>query len=92
MNKQELKTLNAQIASLHDQNDVYNYEIDPNNRIDFPRGFMRSMDSYRGFLPYIAEPLKSRVSSQLMARDALHWIWLKTDIFGHARQMIIRQG
>ena len=53
MNKLELNKLNLAIKSLHIEGDVYSYDINKSRRIDFPRGFLRQLNTYRSFLKFI---------------------------------------
>jgi len=91
MNLKERDKLNDAIASLHNENDVSSLTIDKKRRIKFPRGYLRPFNYYRDFFPYIKDSaLLTRIVSHLMHRDTLHWLWLKTDIAGDARCMIIK--
>jgi len=91
MNPEELRALNDSIAQLHNDGDALNYEIDPENRIKFPRGFLRTLNTQRGFLNFIEnDTLKSKIANHMMHRDTLHWLWLKTDVSANAREMVIK--
>jgi hypothetical protein len=91
MNWEEIEKLNNAIASLHSENDASSLTIDKKRRIKFPRGYLRPFNFYRDFFPYIKDSaLLTRIVSHLMHRDTLHWLWLKTDIAGDARCMIIK--
>jgi hypothetical protein len=91
MNIDELGILNDAIASLHEDNDVGSLSIDKSRQIKFPRGYLRTLEYYRDFFPYIKDQaLLTRIASHLMHRDTLHWIWLKTDICCEARSMVIK--
>lgn len=91
MEKEELDLLNTAIASLHQSNDVASLTIDQDRRIKFPRGFLRTFSYYREFFPYLEDQaLLTRIVSHLMHRDTLHWLWLKTDLYGDARFMVIK--
>lgn len=92
MDREELRILNDQIASLHQDGDVSSLLIEPERRIKFPRGFLRTLNDWRGYLTFIADDeLKDKIANHLMSRDTLHWLWLKTDIAANARQMLIKQ-
>jgi hypothetical protein len=91
MDRDELEKLNNAIASLHGENDVASLNIDNKKQIKFPRGFLRTFDYYRDYFPYIEDQaLLTRIVSHLMHRDTLHWLWLKTDLFGDARFMVVK--
>lgn len=91
METEERKIMNSMIASLHDPDDVFSYDIDKSRRIKFPRGFLRTFHTYRSFFPYIENAgLKDLICYHMMHRDTLHWLWLKTDIIAHAREMIVK--
>ncbi len=91
MKKSDLKKLNEAIASLHDENDVYSYEINESKRIEFPRGFLRTLATYRLIFPFIENKiLLDKIAHQMMLRDTFHWLWLKTDIRSYPRHMLIK--
>ena len=79
------------IALIHEGEDVESFSINKNKRIRFPRGFLRTFEYYRDEFDFL-EPgdIKERIIRHMMHRDTLHWVWLKTDIFGHAREMVIK--
>ena len=91
MNKLELNKLNLAIRSLHDVGDVSSYDIDTARRIDFPRGFLKTLYSNRSFLSFLNnKKIVENIALHMMHRDTLHWVWLKTDISGDARKMVIK--
>lgn len=91
MEREQRDRLNNAIASLHGENDASRLTIDTSKRIKFPRGYLRPFNYYRDFFPYIKDSaLLTRIVSHLMHRDTLHWLWLKTDINGRARSMVIK--
>jgi hypothetical protein len=91
MDRDELNELNQSIASLHKEGDVYSYEIDRDRQIEFPRGFLRSLRTYRSFFPFVEdEILREKIANHMMHRDTLHWLWLKTDIGAWAREMVVK--
>jgi len=91
MDWEEREKLNDAIASLHNENDVSSLVIDKKRRIKFPRGYLRPFNYYRDFFPYLKDSaLLTRIVSHLMHRDTLHWLWLKTDITGDAKCMVIK--
>jgi hypothetical protein len=91
MTKEELTKLNELVAKLQSGRDVYNHEIDKESQIEFPRKYLRPLENNRSLFPYIKNrELSTKIASHVMHRDTLHWLWLKTDIFGHARQMIVK--
>ncbi len=91
MNKLELNKLNSAIKSIHEDGDVYSYEIDEKRRIDFPRGFLKTLYSNRSFLSFLNnKKIVENIALHMMHRDTLHWLWLKTDISGAARKMVIK--
>lgn len=91
MNKLELIKLNKEIKSLHQDGDVYSYDINNSRRIDFPRGFLKTLYSNRSFLSFLNnKKIVDNIALHMMHRDTLHWLWLKTDISGDARKMVIK--
>ena len=90
MDQEKLNKLNDDIASLHSKDDVISYEIDALRRIKFPWGFLRPLSFYRSFFPFLNKTLSDKIAQHMMHRDTLHWIWLKTDISGTARIMLVK--
>ncbi len=91
MNKLELNKLNLAIKSLHVEGDVYCYNIDKSRRIDFPRGFLKTLNSNRSFLSFLDNKIViENIAHHIMHRDTLHWLWLKTDISANARGMVVK--
>ncbi|MEQ6166159.1 hypothetical protein AAOE16_03100 [Ekhidna sp. MALMAid0563] len=91
MTQEELRELNEGIASLHEEGDVRSLAIDPDRQIQFPRGYLRTLQTYRGFFPFITDNVvREKVILHMLHRDTLHWLWLKTDIAYEARAMIVK--
>jgi hypothetical protein len=91
MNKEELNKLNLAIKTLHNDGDVNSYDIDSFRRIAFPRGFLRRLEIYRSFFTFIDnKDIVNNIALQMLHRDTLHWLWLKTDITADARRMLIK--
>jgi hypothetical protein len=91
MNKVDLTKLNYAIKSLHADGDVNSYDVDKTRRIDFPRGFLKTLYFNRSFLSFLSnKKIIENIALHMMHRDTLHWLWLKTDISGDARKMVIK--
>lgn len=91
MTKEDLDKLNQLLSELQSRDDLYSYEIKKDYRIEFPKGYFRSMDGHRSYFSFINDKqLKTKIASHMMHRDTLHWLWLKTDIWGVPRKMIIK--
>tara|TARA_B110001469_G_C9634555_1_gene317868 strand:- start:422 stop:1051 length:630 start_codon:yes stop_codon:yes gene_type:complete len=62
-------------------------------KIRFPRNFIRTATYFRGRFWFIEdEELKANISYTLIQSDVYRWILNRTDIFGTAKEMIIKQG
>lgn len=91
MIKIDLNKLNKTIRSLHDDGDVYSYDLDKSKMINFPRGFLKTLSTNRSFLSFLNnKKIIENIAQHMMHRDTLHWLWLKTDISADARGMIIK--
>ena len=87
----ERSLINSTIASMHEVGDVTSFEINKNKRIEFPRGFLRTLNFYREIFSFLeTSELKEKIVQHMMHRDTLHWLWLKTDIIADARKMVIK--
>lgn len=60
-------------------------------KIRFPRGFIRTASELRRKTPFIRDrTLKTNISYMLMLSDVVHWLLIRTDIFGTAKAMLIK--
>ena len=49
------------------------------------------MAQNRAFFPFVQnDELNNKLASHMMHRDMLHWLWLKTKIWGYARHMVVK--
>ncbi len=62
-------------------------------RVRFPRGFIRTAHEHRLKLKFVDdETLKRNASYALMTHDVLRWLAFHTDLYGQARDMIIKEA
>ena len=60
-------------------------------RIRFPRGYLRTAAEARGRIPFIKDAnLRSNVSYTMLLSDVQHWLLVRTDLSGTAKEMIIK--
>ena len=63
-----------------------------NGIVSFPRGFLRTAAKGRAYFSFIQnEQLQSNLAYTMILSDTLHWLLVRTDISGVARQMLIKQ-
>lgn len=62
-------------------------------RIRFPRGFIRRVDPLLGTLPKLGTYDQRRnVAYSLIATDVFRWLAIRTDLWGPALSMVVKQG
>lgn len=62
-------------------------------KIRFPRGWIRKAPELRKrFWFFEGDALKRNLSYQLIFSDVLMWLLNRTDIFGSAKEMVIKEG
>lgn len=60
-------------------------------KIRFPRGYLRNASDFRSRLSFIKdENLKKNISYTLILIDVLNWLINRTDIYGSAKEMVIK--
>jgi len=60
-------------------------------RIRFPRGYIRTAESQRRRLNFLEDyHVRSNIAFTMMLADVQHWLLVRTDIGGSAREMIIK--
>lgn len=65
----------------------------PDARVAFPRGFIRTAAELRDSLPNIGERLqRQNASYALMTIDVLRWLVVRTDLTGAALSMIVKES
>ncbi|MFT6491130.1 MAG: hypothetical protein ACJAWP_000006 [Porticoccus sp.] len=63
------------------------------NKIRFPRGFIRTADHFRNKLFFIENrDVRDNLAYALILSDVYRWITNRTDLYGIAREMIIKAG
>ncbi len=62
-----------------------------NGVVSFPRGFLRTAAQGRSYFSFIQnEELQSNLAYTMILSDTLHWLLVRTDISGIARQMLVK--
>ena len=60
-------------------------------RVRFPRGFLRTAFEARSRLAFLSNShLKSNISYTMLLSDVQHWLLVRTDIAGTAKEMLIK--
>ena len=93
-NDAELGAVAAEV-SRHLQ-DIQNYlgaEPGPLGKFRFPRGFIRTADYFRARLPFILDrETRDNLAYSLILTDVYRWLTIRTDIFGTAREMVLKSA
>ena len=62
-------------------------------KIQFPRGYIRTADHFRRQLSFIPDRhVKDNLAYALIQSDVYRWLTNRTDLYGSAREMIIKAG
>jgi hypothetical protein len=62
-------------------------------KIRFPRNFIRTADHFRGQLSFIREQnITDNLAYALIQSDVYRWLTNRTDIFGTAKEMVMKSG
>lgn len=62
-------------------------------KVRFPRGFLRTAAHFRLRLSFVAdETLRQNMGYALMLHDVQHWILVRTDLGGIAKEMLIKDA
>ena len=74
--------------------EIQNYvgrDFSKSAKVRFPRGFIRTAVEGRGKIPFINDAkLKSNVSYTMLLSDIQHWLLIRTDLSGTAKEMLIK--
>lgn len=62
-------------------------------KIRFPRGFLRSASHFRERLAFVADQtLRENLGYALMLHDVQHWMLVRTDLGGIAKEMVLKDA
>jgi hypothetical protein len=93
-NDEQLTRAVAQVDELIEE--IQNYSGRENRaeaKIKFPRGVMRTAESYRARLPdYLDREKKSNCAYSFMFLDVLWWLSVRTDISSVGKQMVLKSA
>lgn len=82
----------ASMALQELQNDLGRTNV-PGARVRFPRGFIRTAADCRRTLPRIGTEVQRRNASYaLMTLDVFRWVVTRTDLWGPALGMVVKEG
>lgn len=63
------------------------------NRIRFPRGYIKTCDSYRARIPFVTDrTLRDNMADTMQTHDVFRWVFDQTDISGPVRLMLIKEA
>jgi hypothetical protein len=80
-------------ADLQTLEDRIRVEGERRLKIRFPRGFLRKAECFRAQYWFIRdENLRRNIAYTLILSDVYRWILNRTDLWGTAREMIIKEG
>jgi hypothetical protein len=91
-NNQELDAAVSEVGKLLQEiHDYTGRDLTKTIKIKFPRKFIRTADEQRARLFCIVEPaLRDNIAYTLILSDVIHWLLVRTDLTGTARQMLIK--
>ena len=91
--KKAVNQASVLLQAIHDYCEDHGktYLVFPDACVRFPNGFIRRATSQRARLPFITDQaLKSNIAYTMILSDAILWLYLRTDIFGTAKQMLTK--
>lgn len=66
---------------------------EPNAKLRFPTGFLRTASFHRDRLQFVASAnLRKNLSYACMTHDVFRWLIVRTDLSGQARDMVIKEA
>jgi hypothetical protein len=78
-------------ALLQEIQDYVGRDFSKSAKIRFPRGYLRTAAEARGRIPFVKDAnLRSNVSYTMLLSDVQHWLLVRTDLSGIAKEMIIK--
>lgn len=88
-----LVLVNVNIQEIHNYLGRPSRLSTPLFRIRFPRGFLRTAKYFRTYLGFISnKDLKNNLSYTLILLDVFYWLINRTDLFGTAKEMVIKNA
>ena len=91
-NDAELASAVAEAGSLLQQmQDYAGQQFSPFAQVRFPRGYIRTAEQARDQFPFLpASAFKSNLSYAMMLCDIQQWLLARTDLFGTAKEMVVK--
>jgi len=91
-NDEELAQKVAEAGALLQE--IQNYvgrDFSKSAKVRFPRGFIRKALEGRGKISFVKDAnLRSNISYTMLLSDIQHWLLIRTDLSGTAKEMIIK--
>lgn len=79
-------------ALLQEIQDYVKRDFKKSAKVRFPRGFIRTADVARQRLGFLKESnFKRNASYTMLLADVQHWLLVRTDLYGTAKEMLIKQ-
>jgi hypothetical protein len=91
-NDAELASAAAEAGLLLQQiQDYAGQQFSPFAKVRFPRGYIRTAEQARDQFPFLpASAFKSNLSYAMMLCDVQKWVLARTDLFGTAKEMVVK--
>jgi hypothetical protein len=91
---QSIEQLAGRVGSdLQKLEDLLRTSGDRKIKIRFPRGFLRTAPYFRGRYWFVRDNnLKRNIGYSLILSDVYRWMLNRTDLWGTAREMLIKEG
>jgi hypothetical protein len=78
-------------ALLQEIQDYVGRDFSKSAKIRFPRGHIRTAAEARSRIPFVKDTkLKGNISYTMLLSDVQHWLLIRTDLSGTAKEMIIK--
>ena len=78
---------------IQDIQDYLGQESHADGKIRFPRKYIRTADHFRARLSFISDDnVKSNLAYALIQSDVFRWLTNRTDIYGTAKEMVMKSG
>lgn len=91
-NDEELAAAVAEAGRLVQEiHDYVGRDLSRSAKLRFPRGYLRTADQARRRLAFLADrSLRSNIAYTMQLADVQHWILVRTDLGGMAKEMVIK--
>jgi hypothetical protein len=78
-------------ALIQEIQDYVGRDFSKSVKLHFPRGYLRTAEDARGRVKFLAnKTLRSNIAYTMQLADVQHWILVRTDLSGMAKEMVIK--